>query len=90
MILNPSPPMPNLHQARIERKRVMDTTNPITVRLDCELHQTARDVSRLTGITFRELVERGLAREIEHRLRTDERLSAAHCAMKRFREPPDA
>lgn len=45
----------------------------VTIRLDAELHREASAVAKLSGSSLRALVESGLRREVDDRLR-DSRL----------------
>jgi hypothetical protein len=60
-----------------------EKTQAVTVRLDRDLHADAAAISKVTGKPFRELVERGLRREVEDRLQ-DGRLAHAVATVKGY------
>jgi len=47
-----------------------ETTNSITVKIDIELYEKARAISKLTGRKLREIIESGLKREVIFCLRS--------------------
>jgi len=58
-------------------------TNPVTVRLDPELHKEASAIAKVTGETFRGLVETGLRSVVTERLK-DGRLAEAVRTLTRY------
>ena len=63
-----------------------ERTHPVTVRLDQALHREATAVARVTGGTFRELVEAGLRHVLDERLKNVTGLAAAVDVVVGFRQ----
>ena len=47
----------------------------VTLRIDCELHQTAMAITKITGENFRDLVETGLRIVVDKSLKNSSALS---------------
>jgi hypothetical protein len=60
------------------------TTSPITVKIDIELYEKARAISKITGITIRQIIEDGLEYKVTAYL-CDRNLNAAVKQMVEFR-----
>ena len=65
-----------------------EPTKPLAVRIPETLHEAASDVSRLVGISVREMVQRGLERELSDRIKKGgEPLKEMLQRMRDFRQP---
>jgi len=60
------------------------TTSPITVKIDIELYEKARAISKITGITIRQIIEDGLEYKVTAYL-CDRNLNTAVKQMVEFR-----
>jgi len=61
-----------------------DETQPVTIRLDRELHREASAVAKVIGQTFRKFVEDGIRGEITKRINADTRIREVVQAANRY------